>query len=250
MRVEIVKDYQELSELAATMITDRIIEKPNSVICLASGDTLKLTLRRVLDKANKQQIDFSAVQFIGLDEWVGISEGTYGSCAHFFREYLFLPLDIPLNNFHLFDGTTIDLMKECIKMDGIIKRVGGIDLMVVGIGINGHIGFNEPGIPIPLKSHVAELHEITQSVGQKYFKTATSLKKGITLGFQHLLDSKEVILMASGEAKAPVIQKTILGKISEVVPATVIRKHPNSLILIDEEAASSIAVKERIRLNS
>jgi len=250
MRLEIAKDYQELSELVATMITDRIKEKPNSVICLASGDTLKLALRKVVDKATQQQIDFSAVQFIGLDEWIGITAETHGSCADFFNKYIFLPLGIPNNNFHLFNGTAIDLEKECKKMDEIILRLGGIDLMVVGIGINGHIGFNEPGISTSLKSHVAELQETTQSVGQKYFNSTQILKEGITLGFQHLIDSKEVILMASGVAKAQIIQKTILGEISEVVPATVIRKHPNALILIDEEAASSIAEKERIRFNS
>lgn len=250
MRVEVAKDYQELSEVAATIIVGLIKVKPNSVICLASGDTLRLSLTKVVEKANKQQINFSAVQFIGLDEWVGISADTHGSCAHFFKEYILMPLGIPPSNFHLFDGMASDLEKECEKMDETILRLGGIDLMVVGIGINGHIGFNEPGIPIPLKSHVVELHETTQSVGQKYFKTPTSLKKGITLGLQHLIDSKEVVLVASGEAKALVIQKTVLGEISEVVPATVIRKHPHSLILIDEEAASSIAEKERIRFNS
>jgi glucosamine-6-phosphate isomerase len=249
MRIEIAKNYQQLSESVATIIIDLVKVKPNCVICLASGDTLKLALRKVLAHATEQQIDFSAVQFIGLDEWVGISADTHGSCAQFFREYILTPLGIPHSNFHLFDGTAIDLEKECEKMDEKILGLGGIDLMVVGIGINGHVGFNEPGIPTPLKSHVAELHETTKSIGQKYFKTPTSLKKGITLGLQHLLDSQEVILVASGEAKASVIQKTILGEISEEVPATVVRKHPHSLILIDEEAASAIAEEERIRFN-
>src|SRR5690606_37552349 len=134
MQVEILKDYQELSELAANLITNQIKEKPNSFICLASGDTLKLALRKLVDNLNKQQIDLSAVKVIGLDEWVGITAETYGSCAHFFKEHLILPLGIPVDNLYLFDGTAIDLEKECEKMDEIIPRLGGIDLMVVGIG--------------------------------------------------------------------------------------------------------------------
>jgi 6-phosphogluconolactonase/glucosamine-6-phosphate isomerase/deaminase len=141
----------------------------------------------------------------------------------------------------LFNALSDDLEDECRKMDAIIHEKGGIDLMVVGIGLNGHIGFNEPGVSNDLYSHVIELDDKTQSVGQKYFKEAVALKQGITLGLNHLMESETVILIANGFKKADIIQMTIQNKISNKIPATIIREHPNSFLMIDREAAAKIS---------
>jgi 6-phosphogluconolactonase/glucosamine-6-phosphate isomerase/deaminase len=130
-------------------------------------------------------------------------------------------------------------------MDQFIRDNGGIDIMVVGIGRNGHIGFNEPGIPFENYSHVVQLDEVTTTVGQKYFTEATTLNQGITLGLQHLLDAKEAILIANGEKKAEVIKKSLEGRISVEMPGSVIRKHNNAAVIIDEEAASLLNKRGR-----
>ena len=169
MHIEIVNDYQEISDAAASTIINQVKQKPDSVLCLASGDSAKLAYQKMVERAKKEQISFSAVHFIGLDEWVGISPHKQGSCALFLRQILLSPLQIPDDQVHLFDSMANDLEEECKKMDGIILRKGGIDLMLVGIGMNGHIGFNEPGVSPKLQSHVTQLDATTQTVGQKYF---------------------------------------------------------------------------------
>ena len=131
-----------------------------------------------------------------------------------------------------------DLREECTKMDAVIRNKGGIDLIVVGIGMNVHIGFNEPGVSFDNYSHVIDLDETTISVGQKYFNTPVSLQKGITLGLKHLLNAKKAILIANGTKKAGVIRDTVEQKVNNNFPATVMQQHANGFVMIDEGAAS------------
>ena len=126
-------------------------------------------------------------------------------------------------------------------MDKVISDKGGIDIMIVGIGMNGHIGFNEPGTSFTSLSHVAELDEVTKSVGQKYFDGPVELGKGITIGFEHLMNTKKVFLMANGSKKAEVIKKTIEGPVTENFPASIMQQHANCFIVIDEEAGSLLS---------
>jgi 6-phosphogluconolactonase/glucosamine-6-phosphate isomerase/deaminase len=125
-------------------------------------------------------------------------------------------------------------------MDKVIVENGGIDLMLVGVGMNGHIGFNEPGVSFDLYAHVAKLDETTTSVGQKYFREATELRQGITLGLKHLLESKKVLMLANGNKKAAIIQRAIEGEITNQLPASIIRRHPNSRVMIDEDVAAML----------
>jgi glucosamine-6-phosphate isomerase len=238
MRVEILNDYQEISDAAASAMIRQVKQKPDSVICLASGDTPKLAFQKTVERARKDKISFSEVHFIGLDEWVGIPPDITGNCALFLRQVIFSPLGIPEEHIHLFDSMANDLEEECQKIDEVILKKGAIDLVIVGIGMNGHIGFNEPGVSPQMKSHVTILEEKTRSVGQKYFKEDTVLNKGITLGLQHILDAKKVILLANGKHKAEIIKKTLKKGISPEIPATILRTHPHCLILLDNAAAS------------
>lgn len=241
MTVEVLKDYHSLSERAAGLLIEQIKKKKDSVLCFASGDTPRLTLQMMVEKAKAEAVNYSEIQFIGLDEWVGISPETSGSCSSFFYETFLSPLQVPKENIHLFDAMAADLQGECFKMDRIIGELGGIDVMVVGIGVNGHIGFNEPNTPWNLQSHVAQLHEITRTVGQKYFEGSTDLTEGITLGFQHLLDARNLLLMASGTGKSGIVKAALTEPCSEKIPASVVRRHVQSLILLDAHAASSLS---------
>src|SRR5438045_858479 len=128
-------------------------------------------------------------------------------------------------------------------MDDYIFHHGPIDLMIVGIGMNGHIGFNEPGISFSLYSHIADLDETTTTVGQKYFDSPAKLKQGLTLGLRHLLESRKLILLANGRKKAEVIQKTVEGKVSNNFPASIVQQHPNCVLMIDEEAGALLKGK-------
>jgi glucosamine-6-phosphate isomerase len=247
MKLTIIKDYDAMSLRTAKFVTDLVKLKPGALICIAAGDTPKLTCEFVADIARKEHIDFSKCYFVSLDEWVGIPPENEGSCQFFLRNYLFSPLRISEQQIHLFDSMASDLIKECRDMDTIIKERGGIDLMIVGVGRNGHIGFNEPGIPFDEYSHVVELDETTQSVGQKYFREETKLTKGITLGLQHLMESKKAILIANGEKKAAVIKQAIEGEIDPSMPASIMRKHHEGEIIIDEEAASKLISSHEIK---
>lgn len=240
MTIAIYKDYLALSKAIAGEIIALLKKKPNAVISLPSGDSPKLVCELLVAGILSEQIDVSKFYFIGLDEWVGLKPETPGTCASDFQNRIFTPLSIGKDQYHLFDGMATDLLSECNKMDAIIAENGGIDLMVVGIGMNGHIGFNEPGAGFEWKSHVIELDNTTLTVGQKYFQTPVVLTKGITLGLAHLLEAKKVILLANGERKAEVIRKATKEKTGPDFPASIIQLHNNAVVAVDEEAARLI----------
>ena len=238
MKVEIYPDYASLSEHVAQEVVSLVKNKPGAVLCMASGESPKLTCSKVAEIANRENTRFSNLHFIGLDEWVGISPENSGSCRYFFETFFLRPLMTPPTSVHFFDALSRNLSQECKNMDEFIFRNGPIDLMIVGIGMNGHIGFNEPGISFEKYSHIAELDETTTSVGQKYFEGSTELKQGITLGLQHLMESKRLILIANGKKKSNVIQKAIDGEISNSFPASIVQLHSNCQIMLDEDAAA------------
>lgn len=237
MTVKAYKDHHALSEEAADEIIDLVKNKPDAVLCLASGDTPRLTCQLFAKKASQEKLNLARITFIGLDEWVGIPPENEGSCHYFFQHELFDKLHFSSEQAHLFNALSPDLEKECKKMDKVIFDHGGIDLMIVGIGMNGHIGFNEPGVSFDNYSHVIELDNTTVTVGQKYFKTAVLLEKGITLGLKHLQESKKVLLIANGAKKAEVIKKTVEEKLTTSFPASIMQKHSNGFVMVDEQAA-------------
>ena len=241
MQILSFKNYEELSGYMADFIANAIKNKPNLVLCMASGSTPALTCDMLVQKLKEEQIDYSKFTFLGLDEWVGLPPTNTGSCNYFFHKKIFEPIKLSSSQYFLFNAMADDLKSECSKMDKVIADKGGIDIMIVGIGMNGHIGFNEPGTSFAGLSHVAALDEITKSVGQKYFDGPVELGKGITIGFGHLMNTKKVFLMANGSKKAEVIKKTIEGPVTESFPASIMQKHTNGFILIDEEAGTLLS---------
>lgn len=244
MELTVFKDHHALSDHAANMILSLVRQKPNAVICLASGDTPRLTCALLAEKASRDKVDFTRCTFIGLDEWVGVPPENDGSCQYFFRNSLFKPLQIADSQIHLFDAMSTDLGQECRKMDEVIFANGGIDLIIVGVGMNGHIGFNEPGVSADLYSHVIDLEEETRTVGQKYFREAMTLAQGITLGLKHFMQARCAIVMANGAKKAGVILKAIEGEITMSMPASIIRNHSNGHLMLDEAAASALTGRQ------
>ncbi|HYI77102.1 MAG TPA: glucosamine-6-phosphate deaminase [Chryseolinea sp.] len=240
MQLRICENYNVLSALAASEIIQIVKQKSNAVLCLASGDTPRLSYSLVTKIAKEESVDFTRCTFVGLDEWMGISPDNEGSCHYFLQKFVFKPLNISDDRFHLFNAHSTDMEDECRMMDEIIAKRGGIDLMVVGLGMNGHIGFNEPAESFSEYSHVVELDESTKTVGQKYFRQDTPLTMGITLGLRHLLESKKVILIANGAKKANILRKALKEKITPHLPASILRNHSNSLVIVDRAAASML----------
>jgi glucosamine-6-phosphate isomerase len=240
MQLNIYKNHDILSDQLADEMIQLVKHKPESVFCLASGDTPRLPYSMMTKKARGQKVDFSRCTFIGLDEWVGIPPENEGSCHYFLQKLISEPLHISADQIHLFDALSKDLANECRRMDKVVVEKGGIDMMIVGIGMNGHIGFNEPGVSVDHYAHVVDLDEATRTVGQKYFSRQTSLSKGITMGLKHLLEAEKVILLANGIKKAEVIRKALEEEITINLPASIIRKHTNSCVMLDEDAASAL----------
>ncbi|HYJ38188.1 MAG TPA: glucosamine-6-phosphate deaminase, partial [Chitinophagaceae bacterium] len=227
MKLRVFPNYQALSAQAADEIISLVKDKPKAVLCLASGDTPRLTCKLLAERAILEKVDFRNATFIGLDEWVGIPPENKGSCHYFFKQLLLGPMRFSKDQVHLFDALSTHLQKECREMDEFILSRGGIDLMLVGIGMNGHIGFNEPGSSFDNYSHVADLDETTVRVGQKYFSGPMELEKGITIGLKHLMESRKLILMANGINKAGVISKATEGTVNATFPASVVQLHAN-----------------------
>jgi glucosamine-6-phosphate isomerase len=244
MKITIEKSYDAMSLRAAREVIDVVKSKPDALICIAAGHTPELTCDLIAQIAKKENIDFSRCYFVSLDEWVGIPPENEGSCQYFLRNFLFAPLHINEKNIHCFNPMAEDLQKECKDMDNFIGKHGGIDYILVGVGRNGHIGFNEPGASFEQYSHVIDLDETTQRVGQKYFREQTTLTHGITLGLQHLMEAQRAVMIANGEKKAAVMKEAIEGEISPQMPASIMRRHPNAEIILDKEAASLLSNKE------
>ena len=243
MHLKIYDDHQGLSDTAANEIVSLIRNKPGAVVCLASGETPRLTCQLLVQKVKNEKIDISQLTMIGLDEWVNVPPDNEGSCHYFFKNELINPLQIPEKQVHLFNAMSDKLQDECRKMDTVILDKGGIDLMVVGIGMNGHIGFNEPGVSFDNYSHVIDLDDTTLTVGQKYFKSKAALQKGITLGLKQLQESKKVLMLANGAKKADVIRKTVEEKVTNTFPASIMQTHANGFVMVDKEAASLLKQK-------
>lgn len=237
MQVIITKDYKELSEFIGKEILINI--KENKLICVPSGDTPLGAYEYVSQNLKNKNLNDYRFTFIGLDEWVGMDRNDMGSCQEYMYKYLFQPSNIPENKIIEFKAKAQDLEEECFKMDKYLKENGPLDLVVLGIGMNGHLGLNEPGIDIKY-SHVVNLDNTTINTAQKYFENPTFLNKGITLGLKHFLDAKKVMLIASGIKKAEIIEKILKSDVTNSIPATIMKMHKNSYLIIDEESGSRV----------
>jgi glucosamine-6-phosphate isomerase len=240
MKIQISKSYAEMSAAAATLIAKQIHNKPKSLLCFPSGDTPTNTLKILVSNSLERKIDFSQCHFIGLDEWVGMDQYDEGSCQHYMYEQFFNPAKIQPQQITFFDAKARDLTVECKRVDNTILQHGGLDLIVVGVGMNGHIGLNEPGTSFNSYCHTSILDEVTKNVGQKYFSSSTPLTKGITVGLKHMMEAKTMVVIASGEKKSGIMQKIIEGAITEQVPGSILQQHKNVIFFLDEAAASQL----------
>jgi glucosamine-6-phosphate isomerase len=240
MKLQILADYSALSKTTANLIIDYIKRKSASLICLASGHTPIGVFQELQKAVQAKQVDLSKCTFLSLDEWVNIDPSDPGSCLSMLQKDCFAPLGIGANQVEFFDVSVPDLQEECNRINTLIESHDGLDIMLVGVGTNGHIGMNEPGTSFNSYAHISELTEETKSVGQKYFQKNTSLSLGITLGLNHLREAKLPIVMANGTKKAAIIAKGLQGIATEEIPLSVVHLIPQVYLMLDQEAASLI----------
>lgn len=237
MNKTVYRDYKELSVETARLIAGIIAKKPGALLCFPAGETSLGTFEELIKLFRAGKVDISKCKIVGLDEWIHIGEMQKENCYNFLKNHLFDPLGIKSDNLCFYDGEAYDLQNECSITDTFIKSNGGIDLMLLGVGMNGHIGLNEPGTPFDLYSHIVDLDEVTKNVGQKYFTANTILTKGITLGMKHIMEAKTVVLQLSGQKKAAVVKHLLESEITTSFPASIVKQHPNAFLLLDFEAS-------------
>jgi len=236
MKVKVYPDYKTLSRATADLITEYISTKKNSLVCIASGHSPRGVFECLIDDVQSKRLDISNCTFVSLDEWIGILPTQKGSCRAMMDEDFFVPLQIPESQIKFFDGMAADLPGEVDRINKLIDAHGGLDIMLVGVGTNGHIAMNEPGTSFDAVAHVSILADETKAVGQKYFAEATALSQGITLGLKHFREAKLPILMANGEKKTSIVQKTLSSTAVETLPASVIHLMDHGFVMLDKTA--------------
>lgn len=240
MKIIIKESYEDLSKEAARVIKREMQKKPNLVLGLATGST-PIGLYKELIRRHKEGLSFSQITTFNLDEYFGLDSSHSQSYHFYMQKNLFDHIDIKPKNIHIPDGTVKDVKRYCAEYEEIIKRVGGIDLQILGIGSNGHIGFNEPGSLFTSRTHLTKLTESTIKDNARFFEKKEDVPRfAITMGIQTILEAKEIILLASGQNKADAVAKSIEGQITSQVPASILQKHPNSIFILDKAAASQL----------
>ncbi len=239
MRVIVCKNYDEISKTAADIIASQLILKPDSVLGLATGSTPVGTYKLLAEKNKAGIIDFKDVTTFNLDEYYPISPDNDQSYRYFMNDNLFNHVNIDIERTHVLNGMAEDTDKECEEFERMIAAAGGIDLQVLGIGQNGHIGFNEPDEELVAKTHLTGLTENTIQANSRFFEKIEDVPtQSLTMGIATILATRKIIILASGKNKHEAIDKLINGGITTSNPATMLKLHPDVIVICDEEAHS------------
>ncbi|MBM7553029.1 glucosamine-6-phosphate deaminase [Thalassobacillus pellis] len=237
MKVRVTENYQHMSATAADMIAAQIMDKPDAVLGLATGSTPLGTYNELIRAYNKSRLSFSGVRTLNLDEYVGLPQSHPQSYHTFMEENLFKRIDINPDQTFIPNGMAEDRNKECRRYENLIDEIGPPDLQVLGIGRNGHIGFNEPGTSFASTTHLVKLADSTREANARFFQSKEKVPThAITMGITSILKSKKIILLASGEEKMPAIKHLLTGDIGEKFPASALLNHPDVTLIVDELA--------------
>ena len=240
MKIIVADNYIHLSEIAAGMIAKEVIENPNAVLGLATGTSPLGTYKKLIDFYENGLVSFSKVHTVNLDEYVGLNGEHRQSYRYFMNTNLFDYIDIDKNNTFVPCGIGDSLEENCSNYDNILQRFPR-DIQLLGIGGNGHIGFNEPGTPFGSKTHIVDLTERTRKDNARLFAEGEKVpEEAITMGIKEICKAKKIILIASGQGKADAIYKTVCGEVSEACPASILQLHNDVTLILDKEAASKL----------
>ena len=241
MKIIVVKDYQEMSEKAAAIFADVIRQKPDCVLGFATGDTPIGLYKGLIDGYKKGELDFSRAKSVNLDEYYPIDPANDQSYRYFMNDKLFDHINIDKNNTYVPDGTAKDVDAACAAYEKRIDEWGGIDVQVLGIGRNGHIGFNEPGDELIAPTHLTALTANTIEANSRFFASEDDVPKhALTMGIGSVFKARKIVLVISGENKAEAVRAMLKGNISTKCPASVLCLHPDVTLICDEAAYSLV----------
>lgn len=238
MKVIRVKDYEAVSKRARDMVLEMISSLKSPVLGLATGSTPIGLYEQLIDSYKHGEVSFQRVTTFNLDEYVGLKRRDPNSYFYYMKEKLFNHIDISMERVHIPNGTADDLEKECRDYEQQILRHGPIDVQVLGLGVNGHIGFNEPGTPFTTRTHVVNLDTSTRIANARFFDSPEAVpKRAITMGIETIMESRSILLLVSGKEKANAVSRLIhSNEITPAFPASILRKHPHVIMIADEEA--------------
>jgi len=241
MKIIEAENYTAMSRKAANIISAQVIMKPNAVLGLATGESPLGTYAQLVDWYNKDDLDFAEVTSINLDEYKGLSHDHPQSYWHFMWEHLFSKVNIDPENVHVPNGEELDSDRACLEYNEIIRQAGGIDLQLLGIGLDGHIGFNEPGTAFELGTHCVDLTESTIQANSRLFDSVDEVpRQAYTMGIKTIMQARKVLMIANGENKADIIKEAFFGPVTPLVPASILQMHPDFILIGDKAALSKV----------
>lgn len=236
------RDYDDMSRKAANIISAQVIVKPNSVLGLATGSSPIGAYRCLVHWYEKGDLDFSQVTSVNLDEYRGLAHDNEQSYYYFMNKHLFGRVNIDPAKTFVPDGTILDAKEACENYDKIVRATGGVDLQVLGLGHNGHIGFNEPDEVFAKGTHCVDLSRSTIEANARFFSSIDEVPtQAYTMGIQTIMNAKKILVVVSGEAKAEIVEKSFFGDVTPWVPASILQLHPDVTVVGDEAAFLNIA---------
>ena len=237
MKIYKAKDYKDMSRKAANIISAQVIMKPNCVLGLATGSTPIGTYDQLVEWYNKGDLDFSEVTTVNLDEYKGLPRTNDQSYYYFMHQHLFDRVNIDPERTNVPNGMEPDAEKECGRYEELIRSLGGVDLQLLGLGHNGHIGFNEPGEAFEKETHCVDLTESTIEANKRFFASADDVpKQAYTMAIKTIMQAKKILIVVNGENKADIVERAFFGPVTPEVPASILQLH-NDVTLVGDEAA-------------
>lgn len=245
MKLIRVENYEEMSSKAAELVEQQILENNHSVLGLATGSTPLGLYENLVQGVKERGISYENVHTVNLDEYRGLA-GTHPNSYHYFmNEKLFRHIGINLENTHIPDGKAKSIAAECERYEALIDEIGPPDLQILGMGMNGHIGFNEPGTPEKSVTHCVSLDPSTRNSNARFFSDRDEVPThAITMGIESILKSKQILVLVSGKNKAQAVKRLLAGRVSEQFPASFLWKHNHVTLIVDKEAYSLVAANE------
>ena len=241
MRIIKAKDYADMSRKAANIIAAQVIMKPDCVLGLATGSTPIGTYKELIKAYENGDLDFSQVKTANLDEYRGLEKTNDQSYDYFMKENLFNHININFDNLNIPNGEKPDAEEECARYEAVVKALGGQDLQLLGMGHNGHIGFNEPADEFPKETHCVDLQESTIQANKRFFEKVEDVPtQAYTMGINTIMQAKTILVIVSGADKAEIVKKAFFGPITPQVPASILQLHPDVTVVVDEAAGSLI----------
>ena len=243
MKIYKAKDYKDMSRKAANIISAQVIMKPNCVLGLATGSTPIGTYDQLVEWYNKGDLDFSEVTTVNLDEYKGLPRTNDQSYYYFMHQHLFDRVNIDPERTNVPNGMEPDAEKECGRYEELIRSLGGVDLQLLGLGHNGHIGFNEPGEAFEKETHGVDLTESTIEANKRFFASADDVpKQAYTMGIKTIMQAKKILIVVNGENKADIVERAFFGPVTPEVPASILQLHNDVTLVGDEAALAKIGI--------